>query len=388
MTKLPIAQARIARPGSVRPLILGAALIALAGCESGLDWDLRPAPLGSTADAARTATGPRPQADARGVISYPGYQVVVARRGDTVESVARRLEIDAAELASHNAITPDTGLRDGEVLALPRRVAPGTGERTDVGAIAATALDRVGGPGPSAGRPAAGPEPVRHTVLRGETAFTIARLYNVTPRALADWNGLGAEMAVREGQTLMIPVAQPDPARTAAATPPAAETPPASPPPGAGSPTPTPPSAARPLPQDDPAVAPAPAAPSSPDLGAQRTASARLAMPVDGRVIREFAPGRSDGVTFAADAGSPVRAAADGTVANITRDTSQNQFVILRHDGNLLTVYANIDDIAVERGQQVRRGQQIGAVQSGESASLIFQVREGIDSVDPMPFLR
>jgi murein DD-endopeptidase MepM/ murein hydrolase activator NlpD len=183
----------------------------------------------------------------------------------------------------------------------------------------------------------------------------------------------------------MIPVAQPEPERTAAAAPP---TPPTSPPPGAGSPTPTPPSAARPLPQEDPAVAPAPAAPPSPDLGAQRTTSARLAMPVEGRIIREFQPGRSDGITIAATAGSPVRAAADGTVANITRDTSQNQFVILRHEGNLLTVYANIDGIAVERGQQVSRGQQIGTVQDRDGAGLIFQVRDGIDSVDPVPLLR
>jgi murein DD-endopeptidase MepM/ murein hydrolase activator NlpD len=302
------------------------------------------------------------------------------------------LNLDPAELARHNALPPETTLRDGEVLALPRRVEPGPAGGSgmvDVGAIATTALDRVDTPPPAATLPATGPEPVRHTVLRGETAFTIARLYNVTPRALADWNGLGADMAVREGQTLMIPVPQPEPQRTAAAAPPVAPPPPASPPPGAGSPTPTPPSAARPLPQDDPAVAPAPAAPPSPDLGEQRTTTAaRLAMPVDGRIIREFQPGRSDGITIAASAGSPVRAAADGTVANITRDTSQNQFVILRHDGNLLTVYANIDNIQVERGQQVRRGQQIGAVQDREQAGLIFQVRDGIDSVDPVPLMR
>jgi len=43
-------------------------------------------------------------------------------------------------------------------------------------------------------------------VARGETAFTIARLYNVSVRALSDWNGLGPDLEVREDQYLLIPV--------------------------------------------------------------------------------------------------------------------------------------------------------------------------------------
>ena len=41
---------------------------------------------------------------------------------------------------------------------------------------------------------------------RGETAYTIARLYNVSAKSLAEWNGLGPDLAVREGQYLLIPV--------------------------------------------------------------------------------------------------------------------------------------------------------------------------------------
>jgi murein DD-endopeptidase MepM/ murein hydrolase activator NlpD len=371
-------------PVTPRRLALGAVALALAGCGGApLDWDLRTPAQGTTAEAARQTLGVRPAPDARGVISYPGYQVAVARRGDTVSDVARRLQIDPGELARLNALNPDTALRDGEVLALPGRVGgPGASGGADVGTIATAALDRVG-PGPATTPVQGGPAPVRHTVLRGETAFSIARLYNVTPRALADWNGLGADMAVREGQTLLIPVAERAPeVRTAAAEPPR---------PGAGSPTPAPPSAAQPMPTDDAALRPAPAAPASPDLGAQRTqtaAATRLSMPADGPIIREFQPGRTDGISIGAPAGSAVRAAADGTVATITRDTQQTQIVILRHSDNLLTVYANVDEIRVERGQQVSRGDRIGSVQRGDPAFLLFQVRRGIESVDPMPFLR
>jgi murein DD-endopeptidase MepM/ murein hydrolase activator NlpD len=382
----------------LRPMLLGATVVALAACDNGLDWDLRARTDGpSTAEAARQATAERPQPDARGVISYPGYQVVVARRGERVSAVARRLGLDADELARFNALPPETELRQGEVLALPRRVDPGlagapAADRPggiDVAAIANTALDRASDAGaaerPGAAAQGAGPEPIRHQVVRGETAFSIARLYNVSTRSLADWNGLGPEMTVREGQFLLIPVPA-EGQRIAAATPPAEPTRP-----GAGSPTPEPPSAAQPLPQDDPAVAAPAAPPESPDLAAERSPSVAgggiLAYPVQGQIIREYRRGSNDGISIAAQAGSPVRAAADGTVAAITQDTDQMPIIVIRHADNLLTVYANIDGIQVERGAQVRRGDTIASVRAGDPAFIHFEVRQGFDSVDPMDYL-
>jgi murein DD-endopeptidase MepM/ murein hydrolase activator NlpD len=388
----------------LRAALLGGAMFALAACEGGerLDWDLRsPLSGASTTEAARQATADRPRPDTRGVIAYPGYQVAVARRGDTVTSVAGRIGISPGELARYNALDPNDALRDGEVLALPRRVAepsmatgatPMVTGGIDVSGIATGALDRADGqrplspapsiPGtftPSAPTPIAAPEPVRHRVVRGETAFSVARLYNVTTRALADWNGLGPDMMVREGQYLLIPVAT--------GTPPRAST--AATAPGAGSATPTPPSAALPLPAERPEASASPA-PPSPNLGGQATAAsrARLAMPVTGRIIREYAKGRNEGVSFGALAGTAVRAAGAGTVATITRDTDQVPILVIRHDGNLLTVYAGLDNISVERGARVTRGQQIGTIRAGDPAFLHFEVREGFESVDPMLYLQ
>ena len=222
---------------------------------------------------------------------------------------------------------------------------------------------------------------MRHRVVRGETAFTVARTYGVGARALADWNGLGPEMALREGQTLLIPTAAgaapvPEPVTN----------------PGVGSPTPLPPSAARPLPAENPVAAskPAPGTPASPDLGSQRTAAsaARFAMPVDGRIIRSFAKGRNDGIDIAAAAGTGVRAAADGTVAAITKDTDQVPILVLRHADNTLTVYAGIDGVKVAKGARVSRGQQIAVIRAADPAFLHFEVRKGVDAVDPMGFLQ
>lgn len=390
------------RPRLTLAATLGAAALALAGCNGGslsdLDWDLRPANRFSTATAAERSTAARPQADARGVISYPGYQVVVAQSGDRVGDIASRLGINGAELARHNALDPDTRLRGGELLVLPGRVS----DSATASSITATPLAPA--IAPVASTPS-GPEPLRHTVARGETAFTIARLYNVTPRSLAEWNGLGGDMAIREGQILVIPVAQ-SAAASPAATPPGAPlsataaplapaasatataAAPATSQPGQGSATPVPPSAATPLPPASAATAPA--APPAPvaNLAATRSEGPRLAMPVQGRVIRAYAGERNPGIGIGAPAGTEVRAAASGTVAAITQDTNQIPIMLIRHENNLVTIYAHISDIRVARGDRVTRGQTIATVRGGDPSFLHFEVREGFDIVDPMPYLQ
>ncbi|MCC6305821.1 MAG: peptidoglycan DD-metalloendopeptidase family protein [Rhodobacteraceae bacterium] len=401
------------RPPAALALLLVAAAAAVAGCDRlPADWDLRPSSGLSTAEAAAQATEPRPEPDARGIISYPSYQVAVARRGDTVATVAGRIGVGAADLARFNGLAPDTALRDGELLVLPARVSePAGAGAIDVAAIAGPAIDRAGSTGgtgtaggtppfqvlpaaPPGATPAAaaaatprpglpgGPEPLRHVVRRGESAYTIARAYNVSVRSLAEWNGLGADFTVREGQTLVIPVADGATRAAAAAAPPA--------PPGAGSAAPPPPSAATPAPAEVPAPAAAPPpAPPSPNLGEDRSGGgARFAMPAEGRITRGFQRGRNDGIDIGAAAGSPVRAAEDGTVAAITRDTDQVTILVIRHEGNLLTVYANIDEVSVERGANVRRGQQVARVRAGDPAFLHFEVRQGFDAVDPLTFLQ
>lgn len=385
---------------ALRFLTLGTALGALTACsDTGtLDWDLRPQGQGafSTAEAAQSATANRPAPDARGVISYPGYQVAVARRGDTVASVAARVGIPPAELASYNAVSPDAILNNGEVLALPRRVGESTtaGSGSMVGtpiqsgtievtALASSAIDRAQASG-TATSPApiapGGVEPIRHRVQRGETAYTVARLYNVSAKSLAEWNGLGPDLAVREGQYLLIPVVT-DAAPT---TEPLTQ-------PGTGTPTPPPPSSAKPLPDEKvtPAAQPSPDTPASPELGKDRTTASatRFVMPASGSIIRGFDGSKNKGIDIGAAAGSPVKAADAGVVAALTVDTNQVPTLILRHAGNVLTVYANIDGMTVKKGDKVARGQTIAKVRNVNPAFLHFEVRKGVEAVDPVPYL-
>ncbi len=384
------------RAPMMRTLFAGVALTTmglLTGCDD-LDFDLRNnfgnAP--DTSNAARQATAPRPKADDRGIISYPNYQVAVARRDDTVASVASRVGLDAAELARYNGVKTDTKLRSGEIIALPRRVSepsvatgavttgPLQPEAVDITTLAGGAIQRAGNGSAPAASPTtpSGVEPVRHKVERGETAYSISRLYNVSVRSLAEWNGLGANLSVRDGQYLLIPVATATSSSTSAAP---SE-------PGTGTQTPVPPSSTKALPAETTSPKPA-VAPASPNLGAQSSASssnARLLYPVQGNIIRAYSS-KSDGIDIASKAGTAVKAADAGTVAAITRDTEQVPILVIRHKDNLLTIYANVDAISVKKGDRVSRGQSIAKVRAANPAFVHFEVRKDFDSVDPIPYL-
>ncbi|MFN5998070.1 MAG: peptidoglycan DD-metalloendopeptidase family protein [Paracoccaceae bacterium] len=379
-------------------LVLGASAIALSGCidTGALDWDLRRG-SGDTSEAARQATAAAPTPDGNGIISYPDYQLATARRGESVASMAGRLGISPDGLARANALRPTDPLREGEMLLLPDRVSaapqpaviggaalPSGGGSVDITSIATTALDEAGptpvAASPAASKPVSG-QPLTHRVARGETAFIIARAYNVSAKALADWNQLGPDMAVREGQTLIIPIAtaaapDPEPVPTA---------------PGAGSPTPEPPSAKKPLPDEktEAAGTKPKATPPSPDLGAEATTTTKMSMPVSGKIIRGYDAKKNQGIDIAAAAGSPVKAADAGTVTVLSSDTTGKGIVIVRHAGNLLTVYVGLSGMVVKKGDKVKRGQEIGKVAPGDPAFVHFEVRDtSKKSYDPIGYLQ
>lgn len=392
------------RPRALRLMLVGCATLALTACDKPVDFDLRGLTNAfSTAPAANEArTMAKPTPDANGIISYPNYQVAVAQRGDTIASVAERTGLPPRELARYNGITEDVVLREGEVIALPRRVdgsatatQAGTiasGERIDITALAEQGLSDAGQSQSTssdtrttttmtqaeASDPIQGMEPVRHQVQRGETAYSIARKYGISVRALADWNGLGADLEVQEGRYLLIPVK----ASEAPVQQPAPE-----PEPGAGSPTPTPPSAAKPLPEPE-AAAPAPSeVKPAADLGATQTSTSEMVKPVSGAIIRDYDKTKSKFILFSAGAGTPVKAAKDGTVKLISTNADGVKIMVVDHGGGLQTAYSFIDDIAVKKGDTVKRGQTIAKVTANEFNALQFMVFKGTQTVDPTPYL-
>ena len=101
-----------------------------------------------------------------------------------------------------------------------------------------------------------------------------------------------------------------------------------------------------------------------------------------------------NGVDIAAEAGTPVCAAADGTVYTIYDDETMGQTVVIRHDGGYLTRYASLcQDIPVKSGDTVSAGQVIGSV--GDSAlvettlgsHIHFSVTHQDEPMNPADFL-
>lgn len=364
-------------------LITGVSL-ALAGCTSGLG--------GGSSPASSTSAVANNQPDSRGVISYSTYQVAVARSGDTMETVAARVGITGAELASTNALPTDHMLRDGEVLLLPASVPrSGGGFATeDVTAAplpwspegASAAIDAAGTKPRTATASAAktdtGIDPIRHRVESGETAYSISRLYGVSVTALASWNGLGPDLIVRENQELLIPVVS-GANRISSATPATTSQP------GQTTQVAPPPIASEPLPED---IATA-TEPESPNLGQYRTPpGGRLSAPVSASVTRKYNPAKPNGVGYSVPAGTPVKAAANGEVALISDELGGiGTIVLIRHPDNMMTTYSTLSGVTVKKGDSVAAGQTIGTVAPRDKPELQFDVFRGTESVDPTPYV-
>ncbi|MEO1918728.1 MAG: LysM peptidoglycan-binding domain-containing protein [Paracoccaceae bacterium] len=310
----------------------------------------------------------RPLPDSRGVITYETYQVMIARTGDTITTMAERIGMSLAELARHNGLSTFYTPRVGEVLAIPHNVG-GTIVNSPSGwtpDLAITAIDNATGGAievtePSLGRP---DEPLRHRVKAGDSAYSIARLYNVSVTALASWNGFGADLGIRIGQELIIPV--PDTSRTITA--PVA-------------------------PSVTPIATPTPTAPPPVEQTAPVASSTGFVKPVYGTVSRPYGPqsgpGKNDGIDYAAPPGTEVHVAADGVIALVSTSTGgMGTIVLVRHANDILTIYGRVDKVTVAKSDAVKRGQVIGVVAAGDPATMHFEVRRGTDSVDPAPYFQ
>ncbi len=107
-----------------------------------------------------------------------------------------------------------------------------------------------------------------------------------------------------------------------------------------------------------------------------------LMMPAEGKVIGSFA--ETGGLDIGRDGGLDVFCAADGEVILVDPHT-QGYAITVRHNESLVTVYHNITQSHVERGQTVRQGDIIGTIDSSgdEIAVLHFKVWEDGQPIDP-----
>ena len=153
-------------------------------------------------------------------------------------------------------------------------------------------------------------------------------------------------------------------------------------------------------PKEETAQAPAPAP------AEQTESSSYFIWPVSGEIETGYAMAAlvydhtmmdwrtHDGLDIAAEIGTQVRAAANGTVTAVYDDERYGTTVELRHSGGLVSVYANLAATpAVGVGQELGVGQVVGAVgdtalcEIGAPAHLHFAMTKDGVSIDPTEIL-
>lgn len=228
-----------------------------------------------------------------------------------------------------------------------------------------------------------------YRVSQGDTLYSIARKHSVNVGSLTSVNNLGQSTNIKIGQMLVIPgqgnttapaqtLVQNTQKQARVAIAPAA--------------APVPKQAA-------PKAQPAAFTPQNAEKPkqAQPKQSGNLAFrwPVKGRVISTFGDKtngeRNDGINLAVPDGTAIKAAEDGVVIYSGNELkSYGNLVLVRHSNGWVTAYAHNKALNVNRGDKVRRGQQIaqaGATGSVSSPQLRFELRKGSTPVNPLDHL-
>jgi murein DD-endopeptidase MepM/ murein hydrolase activator NlpD len=133
-----------------------------------------------------------------------------------------------------------------------------------------------------------------------------------------------------------------------------------------------------------------PALPAGPIQGASASG---FIWPVSGPVVSGYGMRWGQlhaGVDIAVPAGTPIRAAASGTVVLAAVTGGYGNYTCIDHGGGISTCYAHQSSYAVSSGQSVDQGQVIGSVGcTGHCFGdhLHFEVRVNGSPVDPMGYL-
>ena len=121
--------------------------------------------------------------------------------------------------------------------------------------------------------------------------------------------------------------------------------------------------------------------------------SATISTPVRGTVTSPYGPrgGRNhDGMDIAAPTGTPVHAAACGTVSLAGQQSGYGNMVCVTHTSQFSTCYAHLSRFGVSNGAQVQQGQVIGYVGCTGSCTgphLHFETRVNGQAQNPSTYL-
>jgi lipoprotein NlpD len=213
---------------------------------------------------------------------------------------------------------------------------------------------------------------VIHRVERGESLYQISHSYGVTIEELLEANRLPDPNNLEAGQKLLIPGVRErkdvdkfvwEKLSPASEPPPKVESPP-------------------------PKAEPTPVRNKAPE----KAGPLKMAWPAKGRLLTPFGMRNKkmhNGVDIALKPNEPVRAALEGKVVYVgDRIQGYGNLVIVRHSGNLFSVYAYLGRVAAEKDRDVKKGDVVAYAGPDRSSSFIhFEVRRGKTALDPLKFL-
>ncbi len=232
---------------------------------------------------------------------------------------------------------------------------------------------------------------VYHRVKKGETAYSISRVYNIKLHHLADINNISDPAFIKEGTVLFIPGAKnviedvmahvKEIDKNTTAQPESIKKP------------------DEPSPQEDKPIIEE-KKPQIDEVSADKdkieteNTQKMFIWPVQGSVKTRF--GRQPNKTYynwikiAAAAGTEVKAAANGTVIFSSHLRDYGQTVIIKHQNDFTTVYTHLGSRYVKADQSVKQGETIALVgekdESGK-AYINFEIRVKGKADNPLLFL-
>jgi membrane-bound lytic murein transglycosylase D len=114
------------------------------------------------------------------------------RPGDTLRTIARQLKVSRTDLAEANGLSINGRVRAGQRLIIPRAPAVLLAARTERPAPVALAVSRslAGAAEAPDGKPSDEGARLVYRVKRGDTLFSIARLFDTTVEKIKAWNRL------------------------------------------------------------------------------------------------------------------------------------------------------------------------------------------------------
>ena len=205
---------------------------------------------------------------------------------------------------------------------------------------------------------------IYHPVKKGQTLYSIARAYGLSAKELQEINGIRDPSELDVGHHLWIPNAQ----QVVYVAP------------------------------TIPRASKSTRSKKKKSITQKKTSTAkrRLMWPVKGGVLTSRFGTRNGknhhGIDIGARRGTPIRAAREGTVKfSGWGPTGYGLMIIIKHPGNLTTVYAHNSRNLVKKGSQVKRGQMIARVgKTGRATGphVHFEVRNDAHPKNPLLYVK